>query len=437
MMYLLVKLSIEIVRIHKLSLILVVLEKMADSEVPPGLGGEKVQKVTEEKVSEEKIPGAKKAAMKAVVKKAAKAKAKAAAKRLSKKTSSVKDDEVEDGETKDAVAKQAAKAKPKGAAKAKAKGSPAPKVKAKAKAAVRDLKKRLMDSANKAFNEDQAEDEEEIEEGKGEDDDQKRDRCKKFKFDTLMSQGKLPAHIVEQYQHGTVNNKHPRKFQTQFVNSLFERDQTSGKLVMTPNAPMFQAWKTTGTAQEFHDKQVGLPKRVFMGKYFNNSEQALNDAIANDEVQVMLYEGKEWYVFRSLEFDKIQTKSYEQKLLQSEKGLDKSGCKELVQAFDEVTFDFGKYITPKLSTSLSSSSSSSQLAIADVPKGVLCFDTPMCSHELSSALMSCYCALTFASKFDRACTHMLYCYTYVSICSHVLSCSLMCSYVLSCALICC
>jgi hypothetical protein len=231
-----------------------------------------------------------------------------------------------------------------------------------------------MESADKAFDQEtaqdvDAEDDDDEQDETGEETAEKRDRCKKQKFDALMKAGKLPTNIIQQYEEGMKTNSQKRNFKTQFVNTLFERD-AKGKLVMTPNAPMFQAWKETSTRLNFHDKQTGLPKRVFMGKYFANSEQALNDAIAAEEVQVMKYDGQEWFVFRTLKLDQIQGKLHEQKLLQSEKGLDKNGCKQMMEAFDSVNFDFSKYVINKPSIT-SSSSSSNQLAIADAPKGFM------------------------------------------------------------------
>ena len=317
----------------------------------------------------------------------AKAKSKAAAKKLPKamKVTTAKPKEKDDDDekkdetaagkaSKKAVAsKPAAKPKAKPNAKPNAKPKPAP----KKAAPVRDLKRRLMEGANNAFKQEETHDADDDDDDAGEigdDEDDgektdKRDRCKKHKFEALMKQGKLPANIIKQYEDGIATNKQQRKFKTQFVNTLFERD-AKGKLVMMPNAPMFQAWKETSTRLNFHDKQTGLPKRVFMGTYFGNSEEALNEAIAADEVQVMKYDGSDWYVFRTLKLDQIQGKSHDQKLLVAEKGLDKGGCKQIVDAFDSVNFDFGTYMIDKPSI-LSTSSSSKQLAIADAPKGVM------------------------------------------------------------------
>ena len=269
-----------------------------------------------------------------------------------------------------AASKPLAKPKPKPNAKPNAKPKPAP----KKAAPVRDLKRRLMEGADNAFKQEERHDDEDDEADDDEneslgDKTDTRDRCKKQKFEALMKQGKLPANIIKQYENGIENNKQVRKFKTQFVNTLFERD-SKGKLVMMPNAPMFQAWKETSTSLKFHDRQTGLPKRVFMGKYFGNSEQALNEAIAADEVQVMKYDGQDWYVFRTLKLDQIQGKTHDQKLLVAEKHLEKSGCKQVMDAFDSVNFDFGKYMIDKPAIP-NFSSSSKQLAIADEPRGVM------------------------------------------------------------------
>jgi hypothetical protein len=329
-----------------------------------------------DEVDDKEEPIKRPASIKSGFLKKAKSKAKSKAKAVAKKPSKGKkndDDKKKDNDNQQDEETKPAKGTPKAKAKAKANAKPKPKPAPKKAAPVRELKRRLMESADKAFDQETAQDvdaeDDDEQDEPGEETADKRDRCKKQKFDALMKAGKLPTHIIQQYEEGMKTNSQKRNFKTQFVNTLFERD-AKGKLVMTPNAPMFQAWKETSTRLNFHDKQTGLPKRVFMGKYFANSEQALNDAIAAEEVQVMKYDGQEWFVFRTLKLDQIQGKLHEQMLLQSEKGLDKNGCKQMMEAFDSVNFDFSKYMINKPSIT-SSSSSSNQLAIADAPKGVM------------------------------------------------------------------
>lgn len=300
----------------------------------------------------------------------AKAKAKASAKGKTKpKAKATKarplkrklDDDEDDDEKGNEPTQPAAKPKPKPAAKPKVAPAPA--------GTLRDLKKRLLENADAALLSQDEDDDHEGEAAADRTDEAIRDRCKSNKFEHLMQLGKLPAHIIKAYEEGMKLEKQPRKFKTKFVNNLFERNP-NGQLVMMPNAPMFEAWKETSTTKNFHDKQAAMPKRVFKGKYFGNSEEALNEAIAAEEVKVMHYEGKDWCVFRTLELDQLQGKTHKQKFLQTQSSLNKTDCQTMTTAFDDVDFDFSQYLVKQPSASSSSAASSQQLAIADAPKGI-------------------------------------------------------------------
>lgn len=44
-------------------------------------------------------------------------------------------------------------------------------------------------------------------------------------------------------------------------------------------------------------EQIGFPRGVFRGMYFQNSEEALQKALDNNEVEVVTQGGRDWYSF--------------------------------------------------------------------------------------------------------------------------------------------
>lgn len=111
-----------------------------------------------------------------------------------------------------------------------------------AKGSIKDLNKRLLEAAAGSDKGEDSQEEEEAEEedgeGQGDDVDSVRDRRKRDKFNTLLSQNKLPGHIIEMWFKGVQNEKNHRGFKTKMINALFERD-SKGRLIMKPEAPFF------------------------------------------------------------------------------------------------------------------------------------------------------------------------------------------------------
>jgi hypothetical protein len=174
---------------------------------------------------------------------------------------------------------------------------------AAAKGSLKDLQVRLLEAA--ADDSDKGEDlEEEEEEAEDEEEDDEvdnegtttRDRCKRDKFQMLLSQNKLPGHITDMWFKGVQNEKNKRGFKTKIINALFERD-SKGRLIMKPEAPFFSSYKQTQERKSFRDTHTGLPRGVFRGLYFQNSEEALQEALDNNEVEVVTFSGKDWYTF--------------------------------------------------------------------------------------------------------------------------------------------
>lgn len=215
---------------------------------------------------------------------------------------------------------------------------------AAAKGSIKDLNKRLLEAATCSDKgEDHGEEEEEIgdegEDAEEEDANEPRDRCKKQKFDTLLAQNKLPGHITDMWFKGVQNEKNKRGFKTKIINALFERD-SKGKLIMRPEAPFFHSYKQTLERKSFGVEQTGLPRGVFRGMYFQNSEVALQEALDNNEVEVVTQGGRDWYSFIRL------TKTHEvakvgcQKIVTQNKKIEPGVCKDLEDAFDQLDWGF-------------------------------------------------------------------------------------------------
>ena len=233
----------------------------------------------------------------AVAKGKAKAKAKAKAKGKAKTSSKTKGSNA--GKNEDDEDDQDAGKQKKPAAKAK------PKAKGKA-AAVKDLKKRMMEGISDAFEGDNK---------PGEDKNSDvRDRCKANKFMQLMSDGMVPQHIVDMFQDSKKGSK-KRHHQTQIINNLFTRTE-DGRLVMTPTAPMFQAYKDVVEKDSFNDKHTATPKGIFCGQYFGNNEQALMASVRAGEIKMFQKDGLTWCCFNTIEFGHASEKTSTQHLLQ-------------------------------------------------------------------------------------------------------------------------
>ena len=248
-------------------------------------------------------------------------------------------------------------------------GNPIKRPAAAAKGSIKDLNKRLLEAATCSDKgEDQEEEEEELgeegEDAEEEDADEPRDRCKKQKFDTLLAQNKLPGHITEIRFKGVENEKIKRGFKTKIINALFERD-SKGKLIMRPEAPFFHSYKQTLERKSFGVEQTGLPRGVFRGMYFQNSEEALQEALNNNEVEVVTKGGRDWYSFIRLTKTHEVSKLGAQKLVTQDKKIEAGACKELEDAFDKLDWGFKSKVTPDIAKTETKLKPAAPLAIQD------------------------------------------------------------------------
>jgi len=168
------------------------------------------------------------------------------------------------------------------------------KMPAAAKGSVKDLNKRLLEADAGSDKGDDAE--EEDGEGKGDVVYGRRDQRKNREFLRLLSENKLPSHIMQMWLNDVDNETFKMRFKTMIVNNLFVTD-SRGTLIMTPDAPFFISYKQTQERKSFRDTHTGLPRGVFRGLYFQNSEEALQEALDNNEVEVVTFSGKDWYTF--------------------------------------------------------------------------------------------------------------------------------------------
>ena len=265
-----------------------------------------------------------------------------------------KDDDNDD--KKGTKKKAAAKTKPNKETEAKHDDEKGKDIKKKAEAkakSVKGVRKRLLEATV----------EEEAVETEGDDgDNEKRDRSKQQKFEMMLAKNQLPAHIVEMWSKAHDEQKTPRKFQTKMINALFNRDE-NGKLSMTPHAPFFAAYRETFEKKKFSHKEKALPRGIFIGRYFQNDEAAFVRSLEQGEIEAVDVAGKEWYSVKSLESSHDKYKLETQKLTQTEKKVDGKVCQGLVDAFDALQWGFKRVSNP----SLGSASSSSALAIQDLP----------------------------------------------------------------------
>ena len=247
-----------------------------------------------------------------------------------------------------------------------------PPKKPKGQGQVRDARTRLLQNAASALQTDEKDDEHNDEDDDDDEDDDaddvekgKRDRCKAQKFDQMLAAGKIPTHIIDMLEEGKKDSKQPRKFKTQIINQLFNRDD-KGRLIMQPHAPLFQAWKESHEKTRFKHKETALPKGVFCGKYFNNDYDAMWAAVNAGEVDCVTVSGKEFFCFETVERSLIKEKTSVQHVLLSEKKLDSNTVKQLSSAFDSLAFDFKRVAAPAAPALPASSASSSTDAIVEV-----------------------------------------------------------------------
>ena len=267
-----------------------------------------------------------------------------------------------------------AKSKGKTKAKAKAEAKPKPKPAAKPKTKVKDLKSVMNKGLNDAFGNDEQEDDDEEEDEDGDTSLQVRDRVKRNKFNSMLAAGMIPENIVKLYQDAKTKKSGARSAQTEIINTLFSRS-ADGKLVMQPHAPLFEAKKVATEQRSFNDKLTALPRTVFAGKYFNNDAAALDSAVATGEVFQVNMNGSLFYTFRSMEISNLSSKSSSHDLLQVSKKVNKATCAELVGHWDALDWNFNRVGAAEGATSSSSKQfslgSGKQLALGDVPRGVL------------------------------------------------------------------
>ena len=128
-------------------------------------------------------------------------------------------------------------------------------------------------------------------------DDDARDKGKGQKFAKLKSQ--LPAHILDLYENEAKKQAQPREFRTMIINKLFTK-LPNGHYALNAKDPMFEEHKTIMDKKFGIDEHMALPRSIMRGKYFNGSNEALDEAVAEGALKRTIIDGQEFFAFRMI-----------------------------------------------------------------------------------------------------------------------------------------
>ena len=111
-----------------------------------------------------------------------------------------------------------------------------------------------------------------------------RDKGKGEKFAAMLRSKTLPPHIQHLYEEVAKGKSSPRDFRTEIINSLFER-KANGRFELRDDKPLFREAKQIYERKYSKDKDLGYPRSVMKGLYFQNSEVAFQAALDCGDIQ--------------------------------------------------------------------------------------------------------------------------------------------------------
>ena len=124
-----------------------------------------------------------------------------------------------------------------------------------------------------------------------------RDKGKGQKFAKLKSS--LPAHIIDLSENEARKHPQPREFRSLIINKLFTK-LPNGHYALNAKDPMFTEHKTIMDKKFGVDEHMAFPRSIMRGKYFNGSDQALEDAVADGSMKKTVVDGEEFFAFRMI-----------------------------------------------------------------------------------------------------------------------------------------
>ena len=125
--------------------------------------------------------------------------------------------------------------------------------------------------------------------------DEARDKGKGQKFAKIK--GELPAHIIDLYENEAKKQASPREFRSMIINKLFTR-LPNGHYALNAKDPMFEEHRQIVDKKFGIDEHMALPRSIMRGKYFNGSNQALDEAVADGSLKRTVIDGEEFFAFR-------------------------------------------------------------------------------------------------------------------------------------------
>ena len=139
---------------------------------------------------------------------------------------------------------------------------------------------------------------------------EKRSKGAAGKFQRLMKEGKIPAHIVDFWSSCT-----SRADQTKLLNRLFVKNPRTGKWDLQTESPTFKAWLQTTDKNYGKEAQHSFPKAIMLHHYFHGDEQAFLNAVNSGDVQeIRSANNKVMYSFDCVETGHIKERDQKMEL---------------------------------------------------------------------------------------------------------------------------
>jgi len=107
----------------------------------------------------------------------------------------------------------------------------------------------------------------------------------------------LPPHIVSMLDDKSLS----RKEKTKAINSLYTLDTKSGTYTLNAKEKIFEEYKKSYEKKFGLDQHEAVPKSIMKGSFFNNSEDAFQEALKLGEIRATVSgDGQQFYAFRKL-----------------------------------------------------------------------------------------------------------------------------------------
>ena len=125
-----------------------------------------------------------------------------------------------------------------------------------------------------------------------------RDKGKGVKWAKMKENNQIPDHVMWMYQN-VPKGTPARQYRTALINKLFTKT-SQGNYMLCTNDVFFKQGLSLYNDKYKKDENVGVPRKLFIAKYFGGNKALFEESLADGEVTVVQEDGKDFCSFRKL-----------------------------------------------------------------------------------------------------------------------------------------